>query len=80
LGPVSDEIPVYGDDEGPSALPIGVREVVDLVWELAVLGIVVGLLAGASSNYLKLLLVPLALPAWVLLKRLFDMLRRIFSA
>ena len=75
-----DELPVYGDEPEPAGPPVRVREVFDLVWELAVLGVIVGLVAGASSPYVKLLLVPLALPAWALLKRLYGMLRRIFTA
>jgi len=75
-----DEIPVYATEPDPPSSPIGVREVVDLLWELVVLGIVVGFLAGARSNHLKLLLIPLAIPSWVLLRRLVDMLRRIFTS
>jgi hypothetical protein len=75
-----DEIPVYGTEQEPPGSPIGIREVLDLLWELIVLGVVVGFLAGAGSNYVKLLLIPLAVPTWVLLRRLVDMLRRIFSA
>jgi len=77
---VDEPLPVYGAEDEPPAAVVTVREVVDLVWELVVLGIVVGFLAGASSNYVKLLLVPMAVPTWVLLRRLVDMLRRIFSA
>jgi hypothetical protein len=75
-------MPVYGEEHEPpaSAPVVGLREVFDLLWELVVLGIVVGFLAGASSNYVKLLLVPMAVPTWVLLRRLVDMLWRIFSA
>jgi hypothetical protein len=79
LWPV-DELPVYGAEDEPPGPALDRREVFDLLWELVVLGVVVGFLAGARSNYVKLLLLPIALPTWVLLRRLVDMLRRIFSA
>lgn len=75
-----DELPVYGAEDEPAGPALSRREVFDLLWELVVLGVVVGFLAGAHSNYVKLLLLPIALPTWVLLRRLVDMLRRIFSA
>ncbi|MCU1486425.1 MAG: hypothetical protein JWN67_3171 [Actinomycetia bacterium] len=80
VGSVDDPLPVYGAEDEPPATVVSVREVFDLVWEMLVLGIVVGFLAGSGSNYLKLLIVPLAVPVWVMLRRLFAMLRRIFSA
>ena len=76
-----DELPLYGEeDEEPAAFPLGFREVVDLLAEFLLLGIVVGFLAGTRSPYLKLLLVPMAVPVWVMLRRLFVVLRRIFIA
>jgi hypothetical protein len=80
LGSVDEPLPVYGTEDEPPAAVVTVREVFDLVWEMLVLGIVVGFLAGAGSNDLKLLLVPLAVPVWVVLRKLFAMLRRIFTA
>jgi hypothetical protein len=78
---VDDEVPVYAVAEEPApAADVGVGAVVAVVFEMLVVGMVFGFLLGASSNYLKLLFIPLASFAFVVLRRLVGILRAILSA
>ena len=80
-GRVDDEVPVYAVAEDPApGEVVRIREVIDLFFEMLLLGAIFGFLLGASSNYVKLLFVPLGAFAVVLLRRLFVLLARIFTS
>lgn len=78
---VDDEIPVYGtEDEPEPPVVLRVRDVLDLVVEMTLLGALFGVVLAARSNYVKLLLIPLAIPAWSILRRVLRLCWRILTA